>query len=167
MSEEAYFAGGCFWCLDSFFQTLPSVTVTCGYAGGAVVPVSYEAVCGGATGHAEVVKLSFNPQVISYAELLKNFWKVHDPTQLNRQGNDIGDQYRSAIFYTNEHQKAIAEASMKEAQGVLQKPIVTQIVQLKNWCPAEDYHQNYFANHPENAYCKAVIAPKLKKLIGH
>jgi peptide-methionine (S)-S-oxide reductase len=164
-TELATLGGGCFWCLEACFQLVPGVkAVTSGYAGGTKDNPTYQEVCTGNTGHAEVVQIEYDPAVISYEQLLQKFWEVHDPTTLNRQGNDVGTQYRSIILYRNEAQKEAAEKSKAEAQKELSRPIVTQIVPLKKFWPAEAYHQNYFRNHPEQGYCQLVIRPKVDKL---
>ena len=164
-TELATFGGGCFWCLEACFQLVPGVkAVTSGYAGGTKDNPTYQEVCTGNTGHAEVVQIEYDPAVISYEQLLQKFWEVHDPTTLNRQGNDVGTQYRSIILCRNEAQKEAAEKSKAEAQKELSRPIVTQIAPLKKFWPAEAYHQNYFRNHPEQGYCQLVIRPKVDKL---
>jgi peptide-methionine (S)-S-oxide reductase len=166
--ETATLAGGCFWCLEASFQLVAGVeTVVSGYAGGHTVNPTYEEVCAETTGHAECVQLSFDPSIITFPELLEIFWIIHNPTTLNRQGNDVGESYRSAIFYENEEQKRQAEASKAEVQPLWPDKIVTEIVLLEKLWPAEDYHQNYFNNHPAQAYCQAVINPKLVKLREH
>ena len=157
--------GGCFWCLDAAFQLLPGVNrVTCGYAGGAVDHPSYEQVYTDKTGHAEVVRIEFDPAQISLERVLEFFWHVHDSTQADGQGGDLGTRYRSVIFSANETQRIAAEKSRDTEQAGLSKPITTEILPLKKFWPAEEYHQNYFAQHPERAYCAAVIKPKIKKL---
>ena len=164
--ELATFGSGCFWCSEAVFEMVYGVTrVIPGYAGGQAMNPSYEEVCTGETGHAEVVQITFNPDIISYQELLKIFWRTHDPTTLNRQGNDTGTQYRSVIFYHNENQKQIAEKYKIELDnsGAWDNPVVTEIVSLNNFFEAEDYHHNYFKNNPEQAYCSFVIAPKIEK----
>jgi len=163
---EATFGSGCFWCTEAFFESLSGVSaVISGYSGGHIKNPSYREVCDGRTGHAEVTRIQFDPEVISYAELLEVFWATHDPTTLNRQGNDVGTQYRSVIFYHDEEQKRIAELSKQAAQesGTWINPIVTEISPLINWFPAEDYHQNYFANNPDQPYCAYLIRPKMDK----
>jgi peptide-methionine (S)-S-oxide reductase len=163
-TELATLGGGCFWCLESLFETLPGVkSVTSGYAGGKTEDPTYRQVCGGDSGHAEVVQIEFDPAQISLAKLLDWFWMAHDPTTLNRQGNDVGTQYRSVIFYHSDAQRTVAEQSKAAAQKELAAPIVTEIVSLKKFYPAEDYHQDYFRKNPSNAYCQATIPPKLKK----
>ena len=162
--EKAVFAAGCFWCIEAMFQDLIGVEkVQSGYMGGHKDNPTYKEVCTGTTGHAEVLSVHFDPKVISYNDLLKAFWYAHDPTQLNRQGNDIGTQYRSAVFYYNNTQKEAAEASMKAEQTNHSAPIVTEITQATTFYPAEDYHTDYFNLHGENPYCNAVVAPKVKK----
>ncbi len=164
-TEYAVLGGGCFWCMQAVFDRVPGVTsVTCGYAGGHTANPTYEEVCTDTTGHAEVVRIGFDPAKTSYTHLLAVFWASHDPTTLDRQGPDTGTQYRSIILYENEAQKAAAEKSMAEAQAAFSKPIVTQIVPLKKFWPAEAYHQDYFAKHPDRAYCALVIQPKVAKL---
>ncbi|MQM37440.1 Peptide methionine sulfoxide reductase MsrA 2 [wastewater metagenome] len=160
----ATLGGGCFWCLEAVFQELPGVqSVTSGYAGGDTDAPTYEAVCRGDTGHAEVVQIAYDPSAVTYRELLGVFFAVHDPTTLNRQGHDVGPQYRSVILYHDDDQKADAEAAIAELEreGVFADPVVTEVVPLTRFHPAEDYHQNYFRNHPEQGYCQVVIAPKL------
>jgi peptide-methionine (S)-S-oxide reductase len=164
--QQAVFGAGCFWCVEAVFQRLNGVDkVVSGYAGGNTDHPTYEQVCTGTTGHAEVCQITFNPAKISYLELLEVFWKVHDPTTLNRQGNDAGTQYRSAVFYANEEQKKIAEEVKAKltAAKIWDRPIVTEIVRLQKFWPAEAYHQNYFNNNPEKAYCALVINPKVEK----
>lgn len=163
--EKATFAGGCFWCVEAVFERLPGVqSVTAGYAGGHKPNPTYEEVCSGTTGHAEVAQIEFDPSKISYEQLLEMFWQAHDPTTLNRQGADVGTQYRSAVFYHDEHQKAAAERSKKDAQRQFHEPIVTEIQPLAQFYPAENYHQDYFRNHQNAPYCVFIIKPKLKKL---
>ncbi|GAN78683.1 peptide-methionine (S)-S-oxide reductase MsrA [Acidocella aminolytica] len=164
MTESAILAGGCFWCLEAAYDELEGVvSVQSGYAGGHVEHPSYKQVCSGATGHAEVVKVEYDPSVISYADLLRVFFTIHDPTMLNRQGNDIGTQYRSAIFYAMPEQKAAAEAAIAEFTPIWGK-IVTEILPLTIFWPAEAEHENYFARNPWSGYCQAIIAPKIAKL---
>jgi peptide-methionine (S)-S-oxide reductase len=164
-SEFAVFGGGCFWCLEAVFERVPGVrAVVNGYAGGHVDHPTYEEVCSHTTGHAEVVQIEFDPAAVTYEHLLEVFWEAHDPTSLNRQGADEGPQYRSVIFYLNAAQKAAAEKSEAAAQVQLSRPIVTQIEPLKQFWPAEDYHQHYFAKHPDQGYCAFVIRPKVAKL---
>jgi len=164
--EVATLAGGCFWCLEAVFREVDGVeNVVSGYTGGATVNQTYEQVCSGKTGHAEAVQVSFDPLKISYREILEIFFSIHDPTTLNRQGVDVGTQYRSAIFYHDEQQKAIAEELIAELNTahLWKKHIVTQIVPLHTFYLAEDYHQGYFAQHPEQGYCQTVISPKVNK----
>ena len=164
--EVATLAGGCFWCIEAVLREVEGIeNVVSGYTGGTTANPTYEQVCTGKTGHAEAVQVSFNPSKISYREILEIFFSVHDPTTLNRQGADVGTQYRSAIFYHNEQQKAIAgELTVELNKAHLwNKPIVTQIVQLDTFYPAEDYHQEYFSRHPEQAYCQIVISLKVNK----
>jgi peptide-methionine (S)-S-oxide reductase len=163
--EEATFGAGCFWCVEAVFERLDGVdSVVAGYAGGTLQKPSYEQVCSGTTGHAEVARITFDPSRISYERLLEVFWAAHDPTTLDRQGADSGPQYRSVIFYHNEHQRAAAEKSRAGAQKEFSDKIVTAIEPLRNFYPAEDYHQDYFRNHQNAPYCVFVISPKLKKL---
>lgn len=155
--ESAVFGKGCFWCMEAVFQQVEGVReVVSGYAGGSVKSPTYEQVCTGKTNHAEVVKVIYDPQQVSYEELLNIFWKAHDPTQLNRQGVDVGSQYRSIILYKDQKQQRLAEE--------YEEDVVTQIVPLVKFYPAENYHQDYFKKNPKKAYCQAVIVPKLKKL---
>jgi peptide-methionine (S)-S-oxide reductase len=166
-TELATLAGGCFWCLEAAFQQLRGVTsVTSGFAGGHVPNPSYEAVCTGATGHAEVVRVGFDPALISFGDLLDVFFTIHDPTTLNRQGGDVGTQYRSAIFYHDDEQRRAAEHAVAELEAahVWDDPIVTEIVPLTTFHPAEDYHREYYRRNPNQPYCRAVIAPKVAKL---
>jgi peptide-methionine (S)-S-oxide reductase len=165
-TETATLAGGCFWCLEAVYDQLRGVTdVVSGYAGGQVVNPTYKQVCTGTTGHAEVVQVTFDPSAITYREILEVFFTIHDPTTLNRQGADVGTQYRSAIFYHSPEQKAMAEQVIAEmtAQKVWPNPIVTQVAPLEVFYPAEDYHQEYFARNPYQGYCQVVIAPKVAK----
>ncbi len=164
--EVATLAGGCFWCLEAVFSELEGVLhVQSGYTGGHVANPTYEQVCRGDTGHAEAVQIAFDPGVISYRDLLRVFFAIHDPTTLNRQGPDVGTQYRSAIFYHSEEQKQIAEAMIADLtrQGIWEQPIVTEVTPFEVFYPAEEYHRDYFARHPEQPYCQAVIAPKVAK----
>lgn len=164
--ELATFGNGCFWCTEAVFQELEGVeTVMPGYTGGQVENPTYKQVCSGTTGHAEVLQVSYNPDKISYEELLEVFWATHDPTTLNRQGNDVGTQYRSAVFYHNQEQKQLAEKYKKEleASGAYDDPIVTEIVPLEKFYPAENYHVNYYNTHGHEPYCSFVIRPKLDK----
>jgi peptide-methionine (S)-S-oxide reductase len=163
-TELATFGNGCFWCTEAIFQRVKGVVrVESGYSGGHVKNPSYEQVTTGKTGHAEVLRIEFDPKVVSYETLLEVFWHTHDPTTLNRQGADAGPQYRSAIFFHNNTQKTIAEASKKKTDrsGLWKDPIVTEISPLINYYAAENYHQNYFNNNPNSGYCNYVIAPKL------
>ena len=167
-TELATFGNGCFWCTEAIFQRVKGVVrVESGYSGGHVKNPSYEQVTTGKTGHAEVLRIEFDPKVVSYETLLEVFWHTHDPTTLNRQGADAGPQYRSAIFFHNNTQKTIAEASKKKTDrsGLWKDPIVTEISPLINYYAAENYHQNYFNNNPNSGYCNYVIAPKLKKFM--
>jgi peptide-methionine (S)-S-oxide reductase len=164
-AEKATFGAGCFWCVEAVFERLAGVqSVVSGYSGGTKRNPTYEEVCTGATGHAEVSQISFDPAKISFDQLLEVFWRSHDPTTLNRQGADVGEQYRSVIFYHDEKQKDAAERSKVEAQKMFDKPIVTQIQPLKEFYPAENYHQDYYRSNPNAPYCRLVIAPKLRKL---
>lgn len=157
--------GGCFWCTDAAYKLLPGVThITCGYSGGTAKNPSYEDVCTETTGHAEVIKIDYDPAQISLDKLLDYFWVVHNPTQVGGQGNDMGSQYRSIILYANSEQKAAAEKSRAEAQKRFSDPITTEIVPLVKFWPAEDYHQDYFDKHPDQGYCQIIIAPKIRKL---
>ncbi len=164
--EMATLGGGCFWCLEAVFQELAGVKeVVSGYAGGEVADPTYEQVCTGSTGHAEVVQISYDPKEIDYEFLLDIFFSIHDPTTLNRQGADVGTQYRSVIIYYNEHQKTVAQRKIQEIEdeGIWDNPIVTQLAPLQDFYPAEDYHQNYFKKNPFAGYCRAVISPKVLK----
>ncbi len=164
--ESAVLGGGCFWCLDAVFRELDGVTgVESGYAGGAAERPTYEAVCSGRTGHAEVVRVTFDPAKLSYRDLLAVFFAIHDPTTKNRQGHDIGTQYRSVIFAQSAAQRATAEALVRELSGarLWPAPIVTEIADAAPFWPAEGYHQDYFANNPAQPYCMAVVAPKVAK----
>lgn len=165
-SEVTTLAGGCFWCLEAVYDDLKGVTdVVSGYMGGARPNPSYEQVCTGTTGHAEVVQVTFDPDVVSFKQLLEVFFTIHDPTTLNRQGADVGTQYRSAIFYHTPEQKAVADAVIAQltADKLWNNPIVTQVVPAETFYAAEDYHQNYFVQHPNQGYCQVVIAPKVAK----
>lgn len=165
-TERITFGGGCFWCIEAVFARLPGVKKSIsGYAGGQVENPTYKQVCGGDTGHAEVVQIEFDPTKTSFDKLLEVFWAAHDPTTLNRQGADEGTQYRSVIFYENDAQKAAAEKSKTAAQKDFKSPIVTEIAPLPTFYVAEDYHQGYFELNGRAPYCQAVIAPKLRKLI--
>ena len=162
--ESVVIGGGCFWCVEAQYKYLKGVkTAISGYAGGSKDNPTYKEVCNGDTGHAEVVRVEYDPAIISYKEIIDLFWEAHDPTTLNRQGNDIGTQYRSIILYTSEEQKKIAEASMAAAQKNFPSPIVTQIVPLEKFYPAEDYHQNYQALNPYQPYVRGVVTPKMEK----
>ncbi|MEM7147715.1 MAG: peptide-methionine (S)-S-oxide reductase MsrA [Verrucomicrobiota bacterium] len=173
-TETATFAGGCFWCTEGVFERVPGVTdVVSGYTGGTDPNPTYEKVCSPAMkvsdeNHAEAIQVTYDPGVITYEKLLEWFWKAHDPTTLNRQGNDVGTQYRSAIFYHDDKQKELAEASMKlvDESGAFKNPVVTQIVPAGKFHVAEGYHQDYFANNPNDRYCNFVLAPKLRKLFN-
>lgn len=170
MTEQTTLAGGCFWCLEAVFQELKGVTaVQSGYAGGHVANPSYEQVCTGTTGHAEVVQVTFDPAVVSFRDLLEIFFVIHDPTTLNRQGNDTGTQYRSAIFTHSAEQAATARAVIAElvAGKVWEDPIVTEVVPLDRFYPAEEYHRDYFRRNPGQGYCRVVIAPKVAKVRQH
>jgi len=163
-------AGGCFWCLEAVFDEVKGVhSVESGYAGGQMDNPSYRAVCNGDTGHAEVVQVHFDPNIVSYRDLLNVFFAIHDPTTMNRQGGDVGTQYRSAIFYHDDEQKKIAEELIKDlnSQKIWDKPIVTEVAKLDKFYVAEDYHQEYFARNPYQPYCQAVVAPKVSKFRKH
>jgi peptide-methionine (S)-S-oxide reductase len=165
-TERATLGGGCFWCVEAVYQNVKGVSqVVSGYAGGRVDTPSYRQVCSGTTGHAEVVQITFDPDVIPYEDMLYIFWRVHDPTTLNRQGADVGTQYRSVIFCHDETQRTIAERSKAEtdASGLWPDPIVTEIAPYTGFYPAEDYHQNYYRLNPNQPYCWMVIDPKMKK----
>jgi peptide-methionine (S)-S-oxide reductase len=166
-TETATLAGGCFWCLEAVYNELRGVErVISGYAGGSAPHPTYEQVCSGRTGHAEVVQVTFDPGIISYREILEVFFTIHDPTTLNRQGADVGTQYRSAIFYHSLDQERIAREVIAEinASGIWRSPIVTQLEPLEAFYPAEGYHQNYFERNPYQPYCQVVIAPKVAKV---
>lgn len=165
--EKATLGAGCFWCVEAVFQRLKGVTkVESGYTGGKTKNPTYKEICTGTTGHAEVAQVTFDPKIISFAEILEVFWRTHDPTTLNRQGNDAGTQYRSAIFYHNDEQRKIAEKSKQEADAakIWTNKIVTEVTQLGTYYPAEDYHQNYYNNNRNQGYCVYVIDPKVEKL---
>lgn len=165
-TETATLGAGCFWCVEAVFDDLKGVvSVESGYSGGHTENPTYREVCSETTGHAEVTNVNFDPNEISFKEILQVFFAVHDPTTLNRQGNDVGSSYRSAIFYHDENQKKIAEETIKEvaAQGVYDDPIVTEVTAFDKFYIAEDYHQEYFANNPTQPYCAAVVAPKVAK----
>jgi peptide-methionine (S)-S-oxide reductase len=164
--EQATFGAGCFWCVEAIYEIIEGVVhVESGYSGGHVTNPSYRQVTTGRTGHAEVARIHFDPSIVSYEDLLEVFWHTHDPTTLNRQGNDEGPQYRSVIFFHSDEQKAIAETSLKkmDASGLWDDPAVTTIEPLINYFVAENYHQNYFENNPTAGYCSYIIAPKVKK----
>ncbi len=166
----ATLGGGCFWCLEAVFEQLRGVAkVESGYAGGSTNNPSYQQVCTGSTGHAEVVQVTFDPTAISYREILEVFFALHDPTTLNRQGHDVGTQYRSAIFYHSPEQKRVAEEVLAEFNkaGFWDRPTVTEVVPLTTFFRAEDYHQGYFRNNPSQGYCQAVVSPKVAKLRKH
>jgi peptide-methionine (S)-S-oxide reductase len=166
MSEQATLAGGCFWCIEAVFEQLKGVEkVVSGYCGGAGADPTYPQVCTGRTGHAEVVQVTFDPGIIGYRDILDVFFATHDPTTKNRQGADVGTQYRSAIFYHSPEQKAVAESRIAElnAEQIWPAPIVTEVVPLEPFYPAEEYHQGYFRGNPGQGYCMAVISPKVAK----
>jgi peptide-methionine (S)-S-oxide reductase len=166
MTETITLGGGCFWCLEPIYDALDGVTdVVSGYAGGRNANPSYEQVCSGTTGHAEVVQVEFDPAKVSLRQILEIFFVFHDPTTLNRQGNDVGTQYRSVIFYGSDAQKVVAEEviSSFETLKVWDHPIITELAPMPVFYPAEDYHQNYYEKHPEQGYCRAIIAPKVMK----
>ncbi|MCZ2127621.1 MAG: peptide-methionine (S)-S-oxide reductase MsrA [Anaerolineales bacterium] len=168
--ETVTLAGGCFWCMEAVYVEAKGVqSVQSGYANGRTPNPTYRQVCGGNTGYAEAVRLTFDPSVISFRDLLDIFFVVHDPTTLNRQGGDVGEQYRSGIYYHTPEQKEIAEATIKELseQKIWDNPIVTEVEPLKNFYPAEEYHRDYFANNPNQPYCAAVVAPKVAKFRKH
>ena len=163
-TETATLGGGCFWCTEAIFQMLPGVkSVASGYAGGTTENPTYQEVCTGKTGHAEVIQVTYDPQVVSYEKILETFWEAHDPTTLDRQGADTGTQYRSIILYNSEAQKRDAELSKAEAQKHFSRPIVTEIVPLKKFYQAEGYHQDYYRSNPNQPYCRFVIRPKVEK----
>jgi peptide-methionine (S)-S-oxide reductase len=167
-SEIATFANGCFWCSEAIFERLKGVkSVLPGYSGGIVENPSYDQVCTGKTGHAESIQIEFDPKVLPFEKILDIFWHTHDPTTLNRQGNDVGTQYRSAIFYHNQKQKEIAEKSKRdlEKDGVYKDSIVTEITPFREFYVAEDYHKNYYNNHQDAPYCNFIIDPKVRKLL--
>lgn len=168
--QTATLAGGCFWCLEAVFDEIKGVhSVESGYAGGHMDNPSYRAVCNGDTGHAEVVQIHFDPAIVSYRDLLNVFFAIHDPTTMNRQGADVGTQYRSAIFYHDDEQKSVAENLIKElnSQKIWDHPIITEVTKLDKFYMAEDYHQEYFARNPFQPYCMAVVAPKVSKFRKH
>ncbi len=165
-TEFATLGGGCFWCLEAVFQQVRGVEeLTSGYSGGTVPEPSYEAVCTGRTGHAEVVELRFDPRVVSYRDLLRIFFSIHDPTTLNRQGGDVGTQYRSVIFARGQEQAKVAQEVIREftEAGVFRAPVVTEVVPFQAFYPAEEYHRDYFRRNPQKAYCRMVIEPKVLK----
>ncbi|MGI9429127.1 MAG: peptide-methionine (S)-S-oxide reductase MsrA [Bythopirellula sp.] len=165
--QRATFGGGCFWCTEAVYQELQGVfQVTSGYSGGRTENPTYKEICTGLSGHAEVIQVAFDPEQISFAELLAVFWKTHDPTTLNRQGADVGTQYRSVVFYHNDEQKKLAEQYKEKLNGAkaFSNPIVTEISPIEKFYPAEDYHQNYFAQNGSQPYCRAVVAPKVDKV---
>lgn len=165
--STATFGNGCFWCTEAVFQRVEGVhSVVSGYTGGFIKNPAYREVCSGRTGHAEALEIKFDPTVVSYEELLEIFWKTHDPTTLNRQGNDVGTQYRSAVFYHDQTQKELAEhyKAKLNASGIFASPIVTEITEASAFYPAEEDHQNYYNDHPEQGYCRIIIQPKIDKL---
>lgn len=164
-NEQCVLGGGCFWCLEAAYQMVNGVeSVVSGYAGGEMENPRYEQVGTGRTGHAEVVQLTFDPKVVTFSDILDVFWVIHDPTQKDRQGNDVGPQYRSVILYENDEQKKIAEQSKAKIQKLWDNPVLTEIKPLVHFYPAEEYHQNYYQTHPEAAYCQVIINPKLAHL---
>jgi peptide-methionine (S)-S-oxide reductase len=169
-SEVATLGGGCFWCLEAVFDDLRGVeSVESGYAGGETVDPTYQEVCSGTTGHAEVVRVTFDPREVSYKEILEVFFTIHDPTTLNRQGADVGTQYRSAVFYHSPEQKEAAERTIAEldAAKIWDAPVITEVVPLEKFYEAEDYHQEYFRKNPAQGYCRMVVAPKVAKFRAH
>lgn len=163
-TEKAYFATGCFWCSEPIFRMLKGVQdAKVGYAGGKTENPTYERVLTGESGHAEALEVTFDPEVVTYKQLLDVFYYIHDPTQLNRQGADVGTQYRSAIFYTSDMQKTFAEVAKTEAKDAFKDPVVTTIEPLEKFWPAEEYHQRYFEKNPEAGYCQVVVAPKIER----
>jgi peptide-methionine (S)-S-oxide reductase len=168
--ETATLAGGCFWCLEAVFDEIKGIeSVESGYSNGHVMNPSYRDVCNGNTGHAEVIRIKFDPSMISFRDLLNVFFAIHDPTTMNRQGGDVGVQYRSAIFYHSPEQKVVAEQTISElnAQKIWSSPIVTEVTAVNNYFVAEDYHQEYFARNQNQPYCQAVVAPKVSKFRKH
>ena len=166
--EITTLANGCFWCTEAIFSRVKGIkSIIPGYSGGSTSNPSYEQVCTGITGHAEAIRIEYDPKIISFEKILDIFWHTHDPTTLNRQGNDVGTQYRSAIFYHDENQKNIAEKSKKELEkeGFFKNPIVTEIIPFSNFYPAEDYHKEYYENNRNAPYCSFVIDPKIQKLL--
>ena len=167
-TQTATFGMGCFWCAQALFEKFSGIThIDCGYAGGHTVNPTYEDVCSDQTGHAEVVRITYDPSKISYQQLLDIFWDVHDPTTLNQQGDDVGTQYRSIILYETPEQKRLAEASKQAEEAKLKEPVTTEIVPLTAFYRAEEYHQDYFKKNPLQPYCLFVISPKLQKLEAH
>ncbi|MDD5161018.1 MAG: peptide-methionine (S)-S-oxide reductase MsrA [Sulfuricurvum sp.] len=165
--EKALVGGGCFWCIEAVYNRVDGVcSAISGYAGGTRKSPSYEQVCSGATGHAEVVEITYDPAIISYEEILDIFWSIHNPTTLNAQGADRGTQYRSVIYYYNEEQKAKALLSIQKIQKEWDDPIVTELSSAPEFYPAESYHQNYYTEHPTQGYCSVVIAPKIDKFMN-
>jgi peptide-methionine (S)-S-oxide reductase len=163
-TEVAILGGGCFWCLEAVYLEVRGVTkVESGYMGGHQPDPTYEQVCAGTTGHAEVVRVEFDPEQIGYRDILEVFYTIHDPTTLNRQGNDVGTQYRSAIYFTSPEQESVARHVIAEMAGVWDAPIVTELTAAQTWYKAEDYHQDYFSQHPLQGYCAFVVAPKVAK----
>jgi len=163
--ESVLLGGGCFWCLEAVFTRIPGViSAAPGYAGGEQPSPSYESVCSGTTGHAEVIRLEFDPGKVSFAELMELFFRAHDPTTLNRQGHDVGTQYRSVVFYSSAEQKQLTEQAIEHAAELYGAPVVTQLLPETEFYPAESYHHNYYATNPQAGYCRMVIAPKLSKL---
>ena len=166
--ETVTLAGGCFWCIEAVYKRLKGVvSVVSGYAASDAPNPSYQQVCTGRTGAAEAIQVTYDPAIISYDKILEIFWHLHDPTTLNRQGNDVGTQYRSGIYYTNEEQKRVAEASKQELEqsSTYKNPVITEIVPFTNFYPAEDYHQDYYDNNRYQPYCMLVIDPKVRKLL--
>ena len=164
-TETIYLGAGCFWCTEALLDSLPGVTsVDVGYMGGKLKKPTYKDICRGDTGHAEIAKITFDTTKMTLTELLDAFWRMHNPTTLNQQGSDKGTQYRSVIFYTSDAQKKIAESSMAKIQDIVSKPIVTEISPAEDYYPAENYHQEYYKNNPNDPYCRAVIMPKIKKI---
>ena len=164
MDEVITLGGGCFWCLEAVYEQVEGVTkVESGYANGHAAHPTYEQVCGGRTGHAEVVRVTFDPARIGLREVLEIFFSIHDPTSLNRQGNDVGTQYRSGIYFHSAEQERVAREVLEEANAAHRGKVVTELKPVENYSRAEDYHQHYFANHPEQGYCAFVVAPKVEK----
>jgi len=164
-SETIVLGGGCFWCLEALYQLVPGVKgIVSGYAGGFSEDPDYRSVCSGKTGHAEVVRVEFDPETVRLEDILARFWEFHDPTTPDRQGNDVGTQYRSAIYFTDETQRQIVEEALQSAGERFSDPIVTEVKPLEEFYPAEDYHQNYFRDNPGAPYCQFVIRPKVEKI---